>query len=37
MLVFAIGVDKLYQESIQFYFQKILRIREVEEVEENIA
>jgi hypothetical protein len=34
---FAIGVDKLYQEPIQFYFQKILRIREVEEVEENIA
>jgi hypothetical protein len=27
MLVFTIGVDKLYQESIQFYFQKILRIR----------
>jgi hypothetical protein len=25
------------QEPIQFYFQKILRIREVEEVEENIA
>jgi hypothetical protein len=36
-LVFTIGADELYQEPIQFYFQKILRIREVEEVEENIA
>jgi hypothetical protein len=35
-LVFTIGADELYQEPISFYFQKI-RIREVEEVEENIA
>jgi hypothetical protein len=27
MLVFTIGVDELYTETIQFYFQKILRIR----------
>jgi hypothetical protein len=26
-----------WRNPIQFYFQKILRIREVEEVEENIA
>jgi hypothetical protein len=37
LLIFTIGADELYQEPIQFYFQKILRIREVEEVEENIA
>jgi hypothetical protein len=31
---FSPSADELYQEPIQFYFQKILRIREVEEVEE---
>jgi hypothetical protein len=35
-LVFTIGADELYQEPIQFYFQKIAN-QEVEEVEENIA
>jgi hypothetical protein len=34
--VFSFGIDELYSNPIQFYFQKILRIREVEEVE-NIA
>jgi hypothetical protein len=35
--VFPFGIDELYPNPIQFYFQKILRISEVEEVEENIA
>jgi hypothetical protein len=34
-LVFTIGADELYQEPS--FISKILRIREVEEVEENIA
>jgi ATP-dependent helicase/DNAse subunit B len=36
-LVFTIGADELYQEPNSVLFPKILRIREVEEVEENIA
>jgi hypothetical protein len=32
-----LGADELYQEPNSVLFQKILRIREVEEVEENIA
>jgi hypothetical protein len=36
-LVFAFSIDKLYSKSDSVLFQKILRIREVEEVEENIA
>jgi hypothetical protein len=31
---FTIGADELYQEPNSVLFQKILRIREVEEVEE---
>jgi hypothetical protein len=34
---FTIGADELYQEPNSVLFQKILRIREVEEVEEYIA
>jgi hypothetical protein len=33
---FFLGIDELYPNPIQFFFKNI-RIREVEEVEENIA
>jgi hypothetical protein len=36
-LVFTIGADELYQEPNSVLFPKDMRIREVEEVEENIA
>jgi hypothetical protein len=36
-LVFAFSIYELYSKSDSVLFQKILRIREVEEVEENIA
>jgi hypothetical protein len=36
-LVFSFSIDELYSKSDSVLFQKILRIREVEEVEENIA